>query len=205
MLDLDSKTLIERVYETILSSKKISKIVVATSVDESDDILAEKLNSMNIEAFRGSLNNVLERFYMCAKSYKAQHIIRANADSPFLDSSLIDRLIDIYEQNICDYAAFSNTVYGLTTEIFSYQVLQEAFINTDDLYDIEHVTPYIKKHTKVYRPKIEHKYQRPEIRAVVDTLEDYINMQKFFFFCKYNQLEPNIDNYIVFFDKKDLF
>ena len=196
MLDLNGKTLIERVIETVQGSKKISKIVIATSNQPTDDILVAKLEKIGAEYFRGNLSNVLDRFYHTAKKYQANNIVRITADNPFMDGRLVDKLIQIYEQCSCDYVMFKNGVIGLSSEIFSFDSLQIAYQNAYDEYDKEHVTPYIKRNMNTYFPNIEQKYSKPEIRATIDTLEDYILIHKFYLYAEQNKIKANIDNFI---------
>lgn len=196
MLDLGGKTLLERVFETVSKSKKIDKIIVATSYEKADDIVEEKLNNLGIECFRGDLNNVLKRFYDVTQKYKCKNIIRITADNPLMDSKVIDNLISIYEENQVDYSTFSNGVYGLSAEIFSYDSLKLAYGNANDDFDKEHVTPFINKNCKTYIIDIENKYRKPGLSVTIDTLADYTKMQEFYLYCKKNNLEANIDNFI---------
>ncbi|GMN90418.1 hypothetical protein fsci_19060 [Francisella sciaenopsi] len=198
MLDLGGKTLVERVFETVSKSKKIEHVVVATSNDITDDIVGKKLSSVGIEVFRGSLTNVLNRFYILAKKYKAKNIVRVTADNPLMDANLIDELIAIYEENECDYSMFSGAVYGLSAEVFSFAALEEAEKNARNDFDREHVTPYIKEKGNIYIEPIEKKYHNPDLRATIDTLDDYISMQKFYMYCKELDKESNIDNFMQF-------
>ena len=103
MLDLDGKTLLERVYQSVQTSTKIDKIIVATSNENTDDIIELKLSTLGVTVYRGRLNKVLERFYDAAKKYKAVNIIRVTADNPLMDGNIIDELITIYEKNKCNY------------------------------------------------------------------------------------------------------
>lgn len=197
MLDLGGKTLLERIYETVSKSKKIDKIIVATSNEETDDIIELKLSTLKIELFRGSLNNVLERFYFASKKYYAKNIIRVTADNPLMDGNLIDELIKIYENNNCRYSMFSNAIYGLSSEVFSFEALENAYKFARNDFDKEHVTPYIKDNEKVYIEDIKKEYRKPNISATIDTFNDYIKMQQFYLDCKKNNLEANIDNFIL--------
>ncbi len=148
MLDLAGKTLLERVYETVSRSGRISKIVVAISNEETDNIVEMKLKSLGIDFFRGDLNNVLKRFYDVSQKYKAKNIIRVAADNPLMDSTVIDNLILQFERNDADYCMFSNGIYGLSAEVFSFKSLVLAYEKVVDDFDKEHVTPYIKKIVK---------------------------------------------------------
>ena len=201
MLDLSGKTLLERVYETVSKSKKIDKIIVATSIEESDDIIELKCKQNNIEVFRGDLNNVLERFYISSKKYNAKNIVRITADNPLMDGSLLDELINTYEQSKKDYSMYTNAIYGLSGEVFSFISLEEAFHNARDDYDKEHVTPYIRDIKQTHIIDVEEKYRKPQIRATVDTLEDYINMQKFFIHCQKNNTITDVNQFIQYQDK----
>jgi spore coat polysaccharide biosynthesis protein SpsF len=179
MLDLAGKTLIERVYETVKRSQQIDKIVVATSIKESDDILVDKLENLQIEYYRGDLENVLKRFFDVAKKYEAQNIIRITADNPLMDAKLIDELILHYKSKKVNYSMFLNGVYGLSAEVFDFNSLKEAYEKAKNDYDKEHVTPYIKRNFKIDTKDIKQKYSFPNLRATIDTIEDYIQMQKF--------------------------
>jgi len=196
MLDLAGKTLLERVYQTVSKSKRINQIVVATSNQQTDDIIELKLDELNIACYRGDLNNVLKRFYETAVEYDAKNIIRITADNPLMDCNIIDNLIELYISKNSSYSMFSNAVYGLSAEVFSFKVLDLAYKNARNDFDKEHVTPYIRDNCKVYIQDIEKKYKLPCLRATIDTIDDYIKMQKFYLYCNKHNIEPNIDNFI---------
>lgn len=198
MLDLDGQTLLQRCIQSVAKSKYIDKIVVATSNNSEDDIVEDKLRYLDVDCFRGNLDNVLERFYKCAKSYKALNIVRVTADNALVEGELIDKLIKVYEKEDVDYAVFEESIYGISSEVFSYKSLEKAFQNTKDSYDIEHVTPYIKKNFKSHFELIEEAYRDSEIRATIDTFEDYIRMQKFYLFCRKSDVEANLDTYLKY-------
>lgn len=201
MLDLAGKTLLQRVYEVVEKSKLINKIVIATSNEESDDLIELKAKELGYDVFRDSLNNVLERFYNCARFYNAKNIIRICGDSPVISYKHIDKIIKKIELNKNDYCSFKNSVYGISPEVFTFEVLEKAFFNYRNDYDKEHVTPYIIENTNVLIPDIEDLYKRPEIRTTIDTLEDYIKMVKFSFYCRDNCLEMNIDTFLEYYEE----
>ena len=204
MMDLSGKTVFQRVYEMVKKNKHVDNIVLATSEEKSDDLLELKAKQLGIDIFRGSLNNVLERFYNCAKSYKAQNIIRICGDSPVISYKHIDKLIEKKETTNYEYYGFKNSVYGMSPELFTFESLQNAYFNYRNEYDMEHVTPYIIDHAEVFIEDIEDIYQKPEIRATIDTLEDYIRMEKYFYYCKNNKIDENIDTYIEYIEKQNI-
>lgn len=201
MLDLGGKTLLERVIESAAVSHKSTKVIVATSNDSTDDIIEEKMTALGIDVYRGSLSNVLKRFYEASCKYEANNIIRLTADNPF-NGCLIDHLIEIFEQdNDIDYAMFSNGIYGLSPEIMSYKALKKAYENATDLSDQEHITPYIKREFKTNLSDIGEAYKFPNIRATIDVLDDYVLMQKFFLSCNKNGKKPTILGYIDYYKR----
>jgi spore coat polysaccharide biosynthesis protein SpsF len=118
-----------------------------------------------------------------------------------MDSTVIDNLILEFEKNDADYCMFSNGIYGLSAEVFSFESLALAYENVVDDFDKEHVTPYIKKNCKTHIVDIERKYRNPDIRATIDTLDDFVKMSLFFLDCKRKNITPNIDNFINFYDQ----
>ena len=207
MMNLGGETLLKRVYETVSKSRNIDRIVIATSDQDGDNIIAQHSKKIDVTCFRGNLNNVLKRFYDASKLYNAKNIVRITADNPLMDAEVIDSLIAHYKTSGpgVDYSMFKNGVYGLSAEVFSFSALKKAFNNTDNNFDKEHVTPYIRKNCNVSNINIHSPYNRPDLSATIDTLEDYIRMKSFYLFCEENNYEQNIDNYILYLDNaKDI-
>lgn len=199
LLDLAGKTLIERVYDSVLKSNRIDKIIVATSEDKNDDILEYKLKSLSIDYFRGDLNNVLSRYYYTAIKYKAKNIIRVTADNPLTDFNLINKLIDQYENNEVDYCGYdNNTIVGISSEVFSFASLEQAYLNSRNSFDTEHVTPYIKENSKSSFIKTYLELRKPELSVTIDTFDDYIKISKFYTYCIVNNINPQIENYLKY-------
>ena len=120
-LDLAGKPLIWHVINRLSFSKKINKIILATTTNISDDKLEVWANLNCISIFRGEEDNVLARFYKCAKEFNADIIVRVTADDPFKDPYLIDKLIDELEADNLDFI-FNN--YRLTFRIRWGAILQ---------------------------------------------------------------------------------
>ena len=92
--DLSGKPLIWHVINRLKYSTKINRIVLATTDTDRDDELAIWADKEGVSVFRGSENNVLERFYFAAKHYSADIIVRITADDPFKDPQIIDSVIE---------------------------------------------------------------------------------------------------------------
>ena len=147
-------------------SQSISKIVLATSTDASDDNLSEVVSSHGFDVYRGDLDNVLTRFYKCAILFnRPEVIIRLTGDCPFSDPEMIDLLVSKFIDS--DYSYLSN-VYdesnltvpdGFDIEIFTFNALELAFNNSVLKSEVEHVTPWMKKNLS--EKKIHHFCHHP--------------------------------------------
>jgi spore coat polysaccharide biosynthesis protein SpsF len=142
--------------ERLRRARRIDRLVVATSVDPSDDPLAAYCEGLGVTVFRGPLDDVLARFGMALAAHPdARAVVRLTADCPLADPELIDRVIDHHHAAGADYT--SNTLgartwpHGLDTEVVRPRVLAEAAELATDPYEREHVTPYIYRRPETYR------------------------------------------------------
>ena len=170
------KTLLELQIERTLRSKYIDKLIVATSLSEDDREIEKICKKINIDCFRGSLNNVIDRFYQAAKKYSPEHVVRLTGDCPLSDPGVIDDVIDFYFSGNFDYA--TNAVIpifpdGLDVEIFSFKVLGEAWTNAELPSHIEHVTPYMRQEYKFKVGNYTGNFDYSNLRWTVDEPEDY--------------------------------
>ena len=168
----------------------IDKIVVATTDDKSDDELIDYLASLSIETFRGSSNNVLDRYYNAALKYKAKNVVRITGDCPLIDPSLVDKILRCFNQSDYDYLCnnypptFPN---GLDVEVFSFSALEFAHANAKDKYDLEHVTPFIRKSSQLKKSTFKNDLDLSYHRWTVDEELDFKLVKNIF-----NYFEPNI-------------
>ncbi|RYZ85897.1 MAG: spore coat protein [Proteobacteria bacterium] len=146
--DLEGRPMIDQQISRVLQSKRLGQLIVATSTDPSDNILAQHLLDQGAKVFRGSLDDVLDRYYQAGSLHRGETIIRLTGDCPLFDPGLLDELIDYFEQGNFDYASNSlQATYpdGLDAEIFKFSALERAWKNARIPSDREHVTPYIHK------------------------------------------------------------
>ena len=102
----------------------------------------------NIPVYRGSLNDVLARFYFASKKFRIKDIVRITSDCPLIDPMTIDKVCKIYSKNKYDYV--SNTIKptfpdGLDVEIFNFKTLEKTFKKFKSKYNREHVTAGMQK------------------------------------------------------------
>ena len=138
-MDIGGKTMLERVIERT-SQSKVDHVVVAAPHDIP---MSDKC-----PIFIGDEQDVLKRYYDCADFFDADTIIRITSDCPLIDPKIIDYAIDYFNDNDYPYVYFA-PVDGLDVEVFSYKLLQEAHENATTKEDREHVTPYMKRLTKM--------------------------------------------------------
>lgn len=149
---IGTHTLLELHINRILQSKKISKLIVATTTEVSDKAIVDLCNNIKIESYRGSLADVLDRFYQAALPYKPDYVIRLTSDCPLIDAKVIDLVVDTMLKTKVDYC--SNTISptypnGLDVEVFTFAALEKAWKEAHLQSDREHVTPYIYRNSNL--------------------------------------------------------
>lgn len=163
--------------ERIQRSGLIDKMIVATSREDSDNDISILCEQMQIPCFRGSLNDVLDRFYQAAGQYEPEHIVRLTGDCPLIDPKIIDDVIDFYIKGNYDYVSNAlNPTFpdGLDVEVFRYSVLQTVWRKAFLKEQREHVTPYIYQHEKqFYIGEYKNREDLSNLRWTVDEPEDY--------------------------------
>lgn len=102
----------------------------------------------NAHRFVGHEQDVLDRYYQCALEHSGDVVVRITSDCPFIDPDIIDEAIEYYFRTPHEYVCFA-PVDGLDTEVFSFQLLKEAWLKAKDPYDREHVTPYMRRKSKL--------------------------------------------------------
>ena len=155
MLNIDEKNpVLYYVLEQLSSCKLIDKIIVATTTLDEDDVIKNFVNSMNVNIFRGSSDDVLDRYYQCAKKFSIDTIVRITADNPLIDPTIVDDLIKKFTLNSYDYltnAHIRTFPYGTEVEIFSFKALEKAWKNAKKPSEREHVTPYFYNNSQSFR------------------------------------------------------
>lgn len=121
-------------------------IVVATTVEQSDDAIVEECEKLGVCAIRGSEDDVLDRFVQAARAVNAETVLRITADCPLLDPKLVTLTIDEYFQRGVEYLSNGAPGYlplGMSVEVMSRAALERAGREANEAYQREHVTPYL--------------------------------------------------------------
>jgi len=171
---IGDRPMLECVVNQVSHSKRIDHIILATSTNKNDLGIVDLARSLDVQFFRGSENDVLDRYYRCAEQFALTDIVRITGDCPLIDPQIIDKIIKEYEEGDFDYAcnfdkdSFPN---GYTVEIFSRKCLDRVWVASLP-EDREHVTPYITKHPEYFNVCNAFIKKFPNAHLSVDTKED---------------------------------
>lgn len=169
---------IERLKQCI----SVDNLIVATSIDASNDELCYYLDKDGINYFRGSEDDVLERFFLAASKFNANIIVRLTADCPFIDPNQIDTFIQKLIVESADYVGSGETfAEGLDVEVFTFKALSEAHKKAKKPSEREHVTQYFHNNKDHFKTVvIENIVDDSKYRITVDEEEDLIVAKKIF-------------------------
>jgi len=172
-------TVLSQVVKRLKKSKKLTIIIIATTTRRDDDRIVNVAKREKVPYYRGSVDDVLARYYFCARKNKLDIIVRITGDCPCIDPGIVDLNIKQHIEERADYT--SNTIkrtfpHGLDVEVFNFDTLEKAYKNAKKNYEKEHVTPYIYQNPcifKVAQVKASKKLFAPDLRVTLDTKEDY--------------------------------
>lgn len=212
----EDKTILELIIIKLQQNFPDVPIVLATSALQENDILEEIAKGLHCMVFRGSENDVLQRFIDAAEEFQFDRIIRICADNPFLDVSEMQNVIRFAENNPSfDYVSFTvngspsiKTHFGFWTEYVTLQALKKVNLATKDSFYHEHVTNYIYGHEALFQIKFIAANSilqgRNDIRMTLDTAVDFTALSEIY--LKLNQRYGNtfgIKEIISFLDENE--
>jgi len=170
------RPMILRQIERLRRATRIDRLVVATSTDPSDDPLYQLCQAAAIDCERGSLEDVLDRFYQTARKYAPTQVVRLTGDCPLADPAVVDATIAFHLENRLDYT--SNALEptfpdGLDAEVMRFECLERAWKEARLPSEREHVTPYMYHHRELFRVgSYRHAKDLSQWRWTVDEPED---------------------------------
>ncbi len=134
--------------ERLQMIKHKATVVIATSLETADDVIAAEAENIGIPCYRGSLNNLLERHYYAAKQFDADVVLKIPSDCPLIDPQIIDRTLDFFFADAAKYDYVSNlhpATYpdGNDVEIMTMACLKKTLKEATRPLELEHTTPYI--------------------------------------------------------------
>ena len=176
MSPIVDKPLIELLLTRLSNAQSIDEIVVATSISTRNDILAKHVESIGYKVFRGSENDVLDRYFRAAIASSADVIVRITGDCPLIDSAIVDSTVSLRIESGADYA--SNTAPpsfpdGLDTEVFTMSSLAIAHAQATTTAQREHVTPFIRESGQFRTANLISTIDMSSMRWTVDEPADF--------------------------------
>lgn len=146
LLPILGEPMLARMLERVARAKKLDAVVVATTAKREDDAVAELAQESGAGVFRGSEQDVLDRFYKAAKEAGADIVVRLTGDCVLHDPQVIDEVVGRFERGMSYTSTPRNYPEGLDTEVFTFAALEEAAREATLPSEREHVTLYIKNH-----------------------------------------------------------
>jgi spore coat polysaccharide biosynthesis protein SpsF len=176
LMDLGGETVLARVLGRLRRAIMIEEIVVAITDSAADDAIIRECERLEASCFRGSEDDVLDRYYEAARMFAAEVVVRITSDCPVIDPDLVDETIGAFQVQCGDYCSnsFPRTYpRGLDTEVFTMNALEQAWRHAHQPYEREHVTPYFYEHPELFR-LVSHQGQidYSQYRWTLDTEED---------------------------------
>jgi spore coat polysaccharide biosynthesis protein SpsF len=189
---LAGQPMLVRIVERVRACPAVARVVVATSDRDSDAAIRKLCAHARIDCFAGSEHDVLDRFYRAARAFQGDPLIRITADCPLVDPGLLTRLIALYGRGGFDHvgvATGAGALFvdqgrfpdGLDAECFSLAALERAWRDATSPADREHVTPYIWRHTDLFRSdQLKSPVDYSELRWTVDNEADFALIERIY-------------------------
>jgi spore coat polysaccharide biosynthesis protein SpsF len=180
LMEVEEKPLLAYLVERLKRSTECTKLVVATSTSPANDVIEELCQSLDVPCYRGSEQNVLQRYLKAAQLHHIETIVRITADCPLMDPTLIDSMVTSFREHPPPLHYLSNVhprtyPHGMDIEVFTREALKRADDRSRDPRDREHVTPYL--YNQMAGDGVDHVRLEAEdhshIRVTVDYPEDF--------------------------------
>lgn len=200
LMELAGKPALVQLIERLKQSKYIQDIVIATTTNETDDIVVETAVSQQVKYYRGSEEDVLKRTVEAAETVGTDLIVQITSDCPLIDAETVDKVIEhMLQHPYLDYVAnqlVRTYPLGYSVEVFRTKDLREVEKNINDGAVREHVSLYFYENPDKYHlsnVEAPHFLRHPEYRLTLDTYEDYQLIQKI-----YETLYPKKKNFDLY-------
>jgi spore coat polysaccharide biosynthesis protein SpsF (cytidylyltransferase family) len=177
LAELAGRPAIELLLERLSRARELDRIVVATSVDPSDDPVAATVANAGIAVVRGPLQDVLARYALAGETHDCDAVVRITGDCPLIEPAVVDLVVARWRAGTEDFVAncFEPRTYpqGTDTEVISWPALREAADEAVDPIEREHVTPFVRRRPERYsQVRLDLSPPAGEIRLVLDTADD---------------------------------
>lgn len=178
LADVRGQPMLSYVVGRVRAAKTLDEVVVATTTKPADDVIAAFCRERGVDCFRGSEEDVLDRYNQAAREHAAEAVVRITSDCPLIDPEVVDKTVRAFltEKPAPDYG--SNSLVrtyprGLDTEVMTFSALEAAWREARQPYQRTHVTPYIYENPERFRIlRVTGDRDYSAYRWTVDTPED---------------------------------
>lgn len=178
--------MLKQIVQNLRESRRITRLVLATTESAQDDIIARLADGLGVPCYRGSENDVLDRYYRAAQQFQAGVVARLTADNPLVSGAFLDFCLGEFfaaapPVDYLDTGGSPAFPLGLSVEVFHFRVLEEAWQKDRDPDSRHHVTPYIRHHPECFRVKrLANQVNDYDLRWTVDTEEDMVRVRRIY-------------------------
>lgn len=186
LLDLSGEPMLARVVNRTCRAKTLDEVVVATTTRPEDEAIVDLCEQRGWPFFRGSEQDVLDRYYRTALEFKADVIVRITSDCPLIEPEIIDRLVSEFLSQYPEVDYICNSLertfpLGLDVSVMSLNALKKAWQEDHNPSWREHVAPYIWRHPEIFRIRnVSSSIDYSCMRWTVDTIEDLTFVRKIY-------------------------
>jgi spore coat polysaccharide biosynthesis protein SpsF len=177
------RTILEHCLRRLIKAG-VARVVLATTWEPEDDVLAVMARRLGVGVYRGESADVLARFANAARFFALDPVLRATGDNPAVDVQAPGRVLAALRTAGADYVMESGLPCGAAVEGMTADALERAEILAQDAYDREHVTPIIRSNPDIFsvvEVSAPPSLTRPELRLTIDTREDLERVRELFF------------------------
>jgi spore coat polysaccharide biosynthesis protein SpsF len=209
LMKVNGRPLLAYQLDRISKSKKLDRVVVATSTLEKDDVIEDFCKDYGVDCYRGSENDVMSRYYECAKKYNPDTVVRMTADCPLIDPEIIDKVVQKFKDNNVDYCAnsvppeTSKFPDGSDIEVFSMKALERANVEVQDEHRREHVTFQFWQGQDYVSSQYTQDKDWSNYRITVDYPEDFEVVEYIFNEAKKNKSFVHLDEIIEIIESNE--
>jgi spore coat polysaccharide biosynthesis protein SpsF len=211
LIDLAGKPVLLHIFDKLKKLKKEYKVIIITSINKNDDKIENFCKENNILYFRGSEDDVLDRYYQAAKLFKLDHIVRLTGDNPLIDIDNLKFLIKEHLSKNADYSSNKSEVnsglpIGIGAEIFKFHALEKAWIEGRKKHHREHVDEYVLENQRKFKLLFVKALNSKlsvfkNLRLTIDTKKDLRFVEKIIKLLQDNGLKINIQNICLLKEK----
>ena len=179
LMPLGGQPIIAQIFRRLKQCRTLDQIILATSTNDDDNPIAELCHDIGLPCSRGSLEDVLDRYYQTATKAHATTIVRITADCPVIDPVVVDAVVTACRAGGYDYYGIAGGFPdGLDVEIFRYEALARAWREAELKSEREHVGPFLGKHPELFKLGGLHLFEGlSHHRWTVDEPRDYMLLQ----------------------------